>query len=150
MVTAEPSGSWHRSPEWWIRGADWRLRADWVLSDSPGWRALVGVRRDLGLLVTAQQDAPGTLEVEAWAGEPGESDGVAVVGEEGGTWAISAVPLCGCGDRGCGNIGIQLAKDIPAEDLFALVTLLRELPWENTAPTRSTVLTGDSVAALPA
>jgi len=131
-----------------IDGPGWRLRAQWMNSHDAGWRALVGVRNGLNLLVTAD-DPESDLWIEAWAGEPDHSDGVAVIGDGGDAFSIAAVPLCGCGDRGCGNLGIQLAKEIAPGELAALVTLLRELPWSSAAPSRSDVMRGDGLAALP-
>ena len=46
--------------------------------DGNTWRALIGIRRGLKLLV-AKADETGLLQVEAWTAEPGQSDGVAVV-----------------------------------------------------------------------
>jgi hypothetical protein len=62
---------------------------------------------------------------------------------------IARIPLCSCGDRGCGNAGIQLRKQVAAGDLPALVAVLRALPWTSVAPSRSNVLRGDGLAALP-
>jgi hypothetical protein len=39
---------------------------------------------------------------------------------------------------------------LPAGDLSALVALLRALPWTAVVPTRSNMLRGDGLAALPA
>lgn len=114
-----------------------------------GWVALLGIRRGLKLLVSGDSGLL-DLMVEAWAGEPGDSsDGVAVV-ELAGSLAVARVPLCSCGDRGCGNAGIQLCKQVPAGDLPELVVVLRTLPWTDVVPTRSNVLRGDELAALPA
>lgn len=57
----------------------WRLRAERVeILNGNDWRALVGVRRGLKLLVTWSEQGQ-ELHVEAWAGEPEETDGVAVI-----------------------------------------------------------------------
>jgi hypothetical protein len=113
------------------------------------WSAVLGVRRGLKLLVTGGSDLPDPL-IEAWAGEPSDSsDGVAVVEAAGVGPALARVPLCGCGDRGCGNAGIQLRKQVPPDDFLALIALLRALPWTAVVPTRSNVLRGDGLAALP-
>lgn len=114
-----------------------------------GWSAVLGVRRGLKLLVTGDGEQADPL-IEAWAGEPGDSsDGVAVVELAGTGLALARVPLCSCGDRGCGNAGIQLCKQVPAGDLPELVSLLRTLPWAGVVPTRLNVLRGDGLAALP-
>lgn len=113
------------------------------------WSAVLGVRRGLKLLVSGDSELPDPL-IEAWAGEPGDSsDGVAVVHVAGAGLAVARVPLCGCGDRRCGNAGIQLCKQVAAGDLPALVAVLRALPWTSVVPTRSNVLRGDGLAGLP-
>jgi hypothetical protein len=88
------------------------------------------------------------LEVEAWAGEPESTDGVAVIDVGDGDIRLARVPLCSCGDRGCGNAGIQLGKWLAGSELPALVELLRALPWTTTIPTTSNVLQGDDLAAI--
>jgi hypothetical protein len=138
-------------------GPGWRLAVQrpieragrlglWGASD--GWVAVLGIRRGLTLLVTGE-DERADLSVEAWAGEPDASDGVAVVELAGGGAALARVPLCSCGDRGCGNAGVQFGKQLPADDLPALASLLRALPWSDAVPSRSDVLRGESLAALP-
>jgi hypothetical protein len=134
----------------------WPLRGRWSGPNGlafsvpdDGWSALLGIRRGLKLLVSGDSELPDPL-IEAWAGEPGDStDGVAVVEVAGTGLAVARVPLCGCGDRGCGNAGVQLRKQVPAGDLPALVALLRVLPWTDVVPTRSNVLRGDGLAGLP-
>jgi hypothetical protein len=131
-----------------IEGDGWSLRADRLeLLDGDDWRALIGVRRGLNLLVTWSGQAR-ELDVEAWAGEPETTDGVAVIDLGSGDLRLARVPLCSCGDRGCGNIGLQFAKWLPGGKLPALVELFRELPWAHTVPTRANVLTGDDLAAI--
>jgi hypothetical protein len=131
-----------------IAGPDWSLRAERVeLLGPDGWRALLGIRRGLRLLVTGTAGHPG-LRVEAWAGEAGQSAGVAVIEAADGTLLLARVPLCSCGERGCGNAGIQLDKELDGGELPALVDLLRELPWAATVPDRSNVLHGQGLAAL--
>ena len=128
-------------------GEGWSLRAERVeMLNGNDWRALVGVRRGLKLLVTWSEQGQ-ELDVEAWAGEPEETDGVAVI-DIGGDIRLARVPLCSCGDRGCGNAGIQLAKWLPGNELPALVELLRGLPWTETTPTSSNVLQGSDLAAI--
>jgi hypothetical protein len=129
-------------------GDGWSLRVDRLeLLDGGDWRALIGVRRCLTLLVT-WSDQANELDVEAWTGEPERTDGVAVIDAGSGDLRLARVPLCSCGDRGCGNVGIQFAKWLPGGRLPALVELLRELPWSSTIPTRSNVLEGDGLAAM--
>jgi len=131
-----------------LAGEGWRLRAERVeMLTANGWRALVGVRRGMKLLVTRSgQDEE--LDVEAWAGEPEETDGIAVIDAGNGDIRLARVPLCSCGIRGCGNAGIQLSKWLAGNELPALVGLLRELPWTETVPTHSNVLRGSGLAAI--
>ena len=132
-----------------LAGDGWSMHAERVeVLGAGGWRALIGIRRGLMLLVTGTGRAA-ELEVEAWAGEPGQSDGVAVVDMGNAGLRIALVPLCGCGERGCGNAGVQLDKPLAARELPALAALLRELPWGDVIPTRSNVLRGGDLAALP-
>jgi hypothetical protein len=129
-------------------GDGWSLRVDRLeLLDGGDWRALIGVRPRLTLLVTWSDQAK-ELDVEAWTGEPDRTDGVAVIDTGSGDLRLARVPLCSCGDRGCGNVGIQFAKWLPGGRLPALVELLRELPWSRTIPTSSNVLAGDGLAAM--
>jgi hypothetical protein len=91
-------------------GEGWRLSAERVeMLQGDDWRAIVGVRRGLTLLVTWSHRSQ-ELDVEAWAGEPEESDGIAVIDMADGDIRLARIPLCSCGDRGCGNAGIQLSK----------------------------------------
>ena len=141
-----------------LEGPGWRLAVERPVTRAErlgpsgtgdGWSTVLGVRRDLKLLVTGDGDPADPL-IEAWAGEPGDSSaGVAVVELAGIGLTVARVPLCSCGTRGCGNAGIQLRKQVPAGDLPALVALLRALPWTAVVPTRSNVLRGDDLAALP-
>jgi len=134
-------------------GPDWRLAVERpierprpaVASDrDDGWLAVLGIRRELKLRVSGRDGQPDVL-VEAWAGEPGDdTDGVAVVGSARGGLALARVPLCECGDRGCGNTGVQLRKVLPGRDLPGLAGLLRALPWTPAAPARGDVLWSDA------
>jgi hypothetical protein len=124
---------------------DWQLRAERVNDSDTGWYALVGIRRGLKLLVA--EDA-GWLMVEAWTGEPEDSDAAAVIDVGDGALRVATVPLCSCGVRECGNAGVQFGKLIAPRDLPALVETLRELPGTDIIPTRSNVLRGTELVAL--
>lgn len=131
-----------------LAGPGWSLRAERVETlGAGGWRALIGIRRDLKLLVTRTGQA-GPLQVEAWTAEPGQSDGVAVIDAGDDVLRLARVPLCGCGQRGCGNDGVQLDKQLAGGELAALAKLLRDLPWAGIVPTCSNVLRGDDLAAI--
>ena len=129
-----------------LTGDGWSLRADHVeVVEGGGWHALVGVRRDLKLLVT--WDGPGQeIGVEAWAAEPEESDGVAVIDLGDGDIRLARVPLCECGERGCGNAGVQWGMWLPGHELPELVDVLRDLPWTPTRPRQDNVLRGSVLA----
>lgn len=141
-----------------LAGTGWQLAVEARIERSrpagspvrdDGWRAVLGIRRQLKLRVSGHDGQPDVL-VEAWAGEPGDdTDGVAVVGSAGGGLALARVPLCECGDRGCGNAGVQLCKWLPGRDLPRLTELLRGLPWTPAVPARADVLRGNGLAALP-
>lgn len=131
-------------------GEGWSLSAERIeMLQGNDWRAVVGVRRGLKLLVTWRHQSQ-ELDVEAWAGEPEQTDGVAAIEMGDGGIRLATIPLCSCGERGCGNAGIQLSKWLPGEELPALIGLLRELPWTKTIPTASNVLRGNSLAAIEA
>lgn len=109
----------------------WSVRPAWIRqSGRPASRtsALVGVRPRVHLLIAVENDRTDTPWVELWSGEPDASDGLAVVQRGDNLVGITHIPLCGCGDRGCGNAGLQLATEIPANDLPALIDLLDSLP----------------------
>ncbi len=132
-----------------LAGEGWSVRAERVeMLGGDDWRALIGVRRGLKLVVTWTGQCVEPLSVEAWAGKPEESDGVAVIESDDGSLRLALVPLCGCGDRGCGNVGVQLSKELDGADLPALIQLLRELPWTDMVPDSSNVLRGEGLAAV--
>ncbi len=108
----------------------WSARTTWLRSSSGDEgmpSALLGLRRNVHLFVQAE-DEPESVWVELWAGEPEESDGLAVVVDGEGLQGLARIPLCGCGNRGCSNVGVQLAALILAANLPVLVDLLRALP----------------------
>jgi hypothetical protein len=129
-----------------LNGPTWSLRAEMTRTTEYGWEALLGIRPGLKLLV---QLVEGEVWVEAWVDTPDESDGVAVIGSSDTPDGIAAIPLCSCGERGCGNNGLQLAKEIDPDHLPELIETLRDLPWINTIPNRETVLRGSSLTGLP-
>jgi hypothetical protein len=131
-----------------LTGDGWSLRADHVeVLEGGGWHALVGVRRNLKLLVS--WDGPDQeISVEAWAAEPENSDGVAVIDLGEGDIRLARVPLCECGDRGCGNAGVQLGTWLPGHELPTLVDVLRDLPWTHIRPRHGNVLRGSVLAAI--
>jgi hypothetical protein len=141
-----------------LTGDGWTLTAERPAQPAPysrepgAWAAVLGVRRDLKVLVTGD-GRDRRVRVEAWAGEPGEdTDGVAVVRTKGGEIALARILLCGCGDRGCGNSYCQLDKELAADDLPALLAELRELPWAAPVPPPvacDLALRGDGLLALP-
>jgi hypothetical protein len=127
-------------------GRTWSVRAEITRTTDHGWEALLGIRPGLKLLV---QLVEGETWVEAWVDTPEESDGVAVIGSSDIPDGIAAIPLCSCGDRGCGNNELQLAKELDPDHLPDLIEALRDLPWITTVPNRDTVLRGSSLTGLP-
>jgi hypothetical protein len=140
-----------------LNGPGWSLRAERVeVGDDGSWRAVIRVRDGLMLLVTgipeggaAEVAEVAEVAVEAWAGEPGSSRGVAVTGDDDAGAELALVPDCGCGEPGCAGNGIQFGKTLNGGDLAALVGVLGRLPWSGEAATRERVLTGDGLAAVP-
>lgn len=57
----------------------------------------------------------------ALAGEPDASNGLAVMCDEASLRGVARIPLCGCGERGCGNAGVQLVTDLDVTALPALI-----------------------------
>ena len=81
-----------------------------------------------GLVAEIVVHRDGTAGISLHKGE----DGVAVRSDSGFPYALSHVPLCGCGDRGCGNLGLQLDADpITPETLLATMELVRDLRWDS-------------------
>ena len=123
----------------------WSVRAAWVrgASDSSdvGWSALVELRQGVNLLVKGVE---GDVEVavELWAGDPEASDGLAVTRVGQSLVGVARIPLCTCGERGCGNAGRQLATVQEAESLPRLVDILRELPDSHESPSRGSTWDG--------
>ena len=76
-------------------------------------RVSLHIRRGVNVVKGVSEGSEQVL-LETWAGEPELSDGLAVVTDpEGDPIGIARIPLCSCGERGCGNAGVQLYYDIP-------------------------------------
>ncbi|MFN2607083.1 MAG: hypothetical protein ABR511_04175 [Acidimicrobiales bacterium] len=130
----------------------WSARTTWLRSSRGGTgraSAFLGLRRNVHLLVQAG-DEPESVWVELWSGEPEESDGLAVVVESEGLQGLARIPLCGCGNRGCGNVGVQLAALIPAANLPVIVDLLRALPEVAGPPRKGSTWNGVFSRGTPA
>jgi hypothetical protein len=89
------------------------------------------------------------VHIALWAGAPEQSDGLAVSTVDGAPTAIYPIPLCGCGERACGNAGLQLANDVAAEALPTLVDLLRRLPTTSERPKPGSAWTGSPIPPSP-
>jgi hypothetical protein len=109
-----------------LNGPTWSLRAEITRTTKYGWDAVIGIRPGLKLLV---QLVERDTWVEAWVDIPDESDGVAVIGSSDTPDGIASIPLCGCGERGCGNNGVQLAKELDPDVLPELIEALRDLSF---------------------
>lgn len=93
-------------------------------------RVTLPVRPGLVAQITLHRD--GTAGIELWAGQPEETDGIAVLSDSGFPYAMAGIPLCGCGDRGCGNSPLQLNADpVSAETLLGTLELVAELRWDD-------------------
>jgi hypothetical protein len=123
----------------------WSVRAVWIRPPSrerePGRESLIRIRPRVNLLVRADEGAVSAL-VELWSGQPGDSDGLAVAIDRDGPSAIYRIPLCACGDRGCGHAGLQLSNEIAVETLPALVDVLAGLPETSDRPTPTSAWDG--------
>jgi hypothetical protein len=99
-------------------------------------RVALQVRPGLVAQITLHHD--GTAGIELWAGEPEETDGIAVLSDSGFPYAMARIPLCSCGDRMCGNVPIQLNADpVSGETLLSTLELLDGLRWDSRPATRS-------------
>lgn len=104
--------------------------------------ALLGLAKDRKLLVAGHSRCD-TVWVELWSGAPEESDGLAVVLADREPSGVARISLCECGERGCGNAGVQLACEIDAGQLPVLVSLLESLPAVAGEPARDSTWLGD-------
>jgi len=125
-----------------------RLSARSPSSSEARWSALIGVRRNVHLLVEGDNRSE-EVWIELWSREPERSDGLAVTVGDDDLLGIAPIPLCGCGDRGCGNVGLQLTALIAAENLAHLVELLRGLPDVAGPPKKGSTWDGDFSGGVP-
>jgi hypothetical protein len=89
--------------------------------------ALIGLAKGRTLFVSGRTGER-SVSVELWSGERDLSDGLSVVTDGESLVGVTRIPLCGCGERGRGNSGVQLACDIDAARLGELVETLESLP----------------------
>ena len=82
------------------------------------------------------------VRVELWAGGIDTTAGLAVTIARDRLAAIYRIPMCGCGVRGCGNAGLQLATDVAAADLPVLIDAVVGLPIAPVRPQPSAVWKG--------
>ena len=99
------------------------------------WTAELELRRHVHLKVEAGNGAA-WVRVELWSGRPGDSDGLAITLEHDRPAAIARIALCTCGERSCGNAGVQLDVSLPVADLPQLVEFVRGLPASSVTPER--------------
>jgi hypothetical protein len=105
------------------------------------WIAVLELRRHVNLKVEADNGAE-WVRAELWSGQPDDSDGLAIIVELDRPAGVAHIPLCACGDRGCGNAGVQLDVSLPAADLPQLVKLVRALPASSVTPERGNTWDG--------
>ena len=106
------------------------------------WTAVLELRRHVNLKVEAADGAE-RLQAELWSGRPTASDGLAIIMGHDTPAGVARIPLCTCGDRGCGNAGVQLDVSLLADDLPRLVDLVRGLPDSSATPERGHIWGGD-------
>ena len=99
-------------------------------------------------MISGDQHA-GTVLVELWAGEPEVSDGLAVTTTDGALQGVAPIPWCGCGERGCGNVGLQLDTSVDTADLPVVVEILRATPDAPGPPRRGMVWRGEIENGCP-
>jgi hypothetical protein len=130
----------------------WSVRAEWIrlpdCHDQTGRESLIRVRPKVNLLVRADDGAT-SARVELWSGHPGDSDGIAVAIDRDGPSALYRIPLCGCGERECGHVGLQLSNDFAVETLPALIDLLAGLPETPDRPTAAAAWDGEIGSSGP-
>jgi hypothetical protein len=106
-----------------------RVAVDRVRPDGgDGFEAVLTVRASRVLRLRGEAPMSERVSVDLWAGEPDDSDGLAAVADGDRPVALAAIPLCECGDRGCGNVGLQLWCEVTADELMPLVKLVARLP----------------------
>ena len=109
----------------------------------PTLSASIRVRRHVHLVLTVNEHCAESVWVALWSGEPESSDGLAVVQRGDDLVGVAHIPLCTCGDRNCGHAELQLATELAADDLPALVDLLQALPDISEPPTRGATWHGE-------
>jgi hypothetical protein len=121
----------------------WTRRVVWIRQGVDSHRsALVGLRRGVNLLVSETHD-PLVAQVELWAGKPEVSDGLAVIVDGDCLAGVARIPLCECGERGCGNVHTQLACQVPAGSVGVLVNIIEGLPDLAVDPHKSDTWDGE-------
>ena len=121
----------------------WTRRADRVdVAPHGDATALVVLARDRKLLLSGRAGETSVF-VELWAGEPDRSDGLSVLVQQDTIAGIVRIPLCACGERGCGNSGVQLAANVEGVHLEQLVDLLEALPVLPGPPVRDRAWGGE-------
>lgn len=107
---------------------EWSKRATWVrLLASGEFSALLPVRQGVSVLLTGYNHAA-TARMELWAGEPDTTDGLAVLVQDWDLAGIARIPLCSCGERGCGNASTQFVVNVAAGELQPILEILGGLP----------------------
>jgi hypothetical protein len=106
------------------------------------WTVVLELRRHVNLKIEADNGAE-RLRAELWSGQPAGSDGLAIVMKHDNPAGVARIPLCTCGERDCGNAGVQLDVSIPADELPRLVDLVRGLPDTSITPERGQTWDGD-------
>jgi len=90
-----------------------------------------------GICAELNEYMPGAVDISLWHGDPLEEVGIAVVVSADGTReGLVDIPLCGCGERMCGNVGVQFSHEVRCEQLPELLGYLEALPVLAAVPER--------------
>ena len=117
----------------WIGDRSWPVVE--LLDDTPDASVVVQLRPGVNAELYEGQD--GEIWVSLWRGMVSEEVGLAVVlAKNGSRTGVAEIPLCSCGDRGCGNCGVQLSHAVAAELVTDLLDYLERLPGVPGVPTR--------------
>ncbi|HEX4865556.1 MAG TPA: hypothetical protein VFV02_15920 [Acidimicrobiales bacterium] len=96
--------------------------------DTARIRTALHIRDGFNLVVEVVDGSP-EVYVEAWAGGPGGSDGLAVITDQfGEPIGIARILLDEYGERHASNSNVQMASSFPARVVPRLIELLGQLP----------------------
>ncbi len=99
-----------------------------VTPTGDGWVATVRLRSQADLTLTSREPSTVMAQVKLWTRPADKGVGMAVViDREGRPASLASIPMCGCGERGCGHSGRQLDVGLTADELLGVISLLDPL-----------------------